>query len=118
MYLSTKLSMNPSKNFQEVVRICKEYVMMHLSKGYKLSKRAENPFSFGYSPELDEYPAFGSGEASCYQYPVQEMTWMVAICCIYINAKVSLLTSYVAMPCKGHSKSTLHDMDYLKFQQN
>ena len=56
MYLGTKLkhmqihngiwawSMSPSKYVQEAVRICKENVAKHLSKGYKLPKRAENLF--------------------------------------------------------------------------
>ena len=68
MYLGTKLkcmqlhndicawSMSPSKYVQEAVRICKEYIPKHQSKGYKLPRRADNSFESGYCPELDVSP--------------------------------------------------------------
>ena len=49
-------SMSPSKYVKEAVRICEEYIAKHLSKSYKLPKRAENPFKNGYCPELDVSP--------------------------------------------------------------
>ena len=52
-------SMSPSIYVQEAVIICKEYVAKHLSKGYKMPKRADNPFKSGYFPELDVSPALG-----------------------------------------------------------
>ena len=48
-------SMSPSKYFQEAVKICKEYTANHLNKGYKLLKRADNPFKSGYCPKFDVY---------------------------------------------------------------
>ena len=54
MYLHTKLKcmqllngnwawfMSPSKYVQKAVKICKEYVAKHLSKGYRLLKKANN----------------------------------------------------------------------------
>ena len=55
MYLGTKLkcmqlhsiwawSISPSKYVREAGRIHEEYVAKHLSKGYKLTNRADNPF--------------------------------------------------------------------------
>ena len=76
MYLGTKIncmklhndiwawSMSPSKYVQEAVRICEEYVAKDLSKGYKLPKKADNPFKSGYCPELDVSPVLGPNEAS------------------------------------------------------
>ena len=56
MYLSRKLkcmqihndictwSMSPSKYVQEAGRICEQYIAKHLSKGYHVPRKAENPF--------------------------------------------------------------------------
>ena len=46
-------SINPSKYVHEAVRICKEYNARHLSKNYRLPKRADNLFKNVYSPGLD-----------------------------------------------------------------
>ena len=45
--------MSPFEYIQEAVGICEEYVAKHFSKGYRLLKRAENPFDMGNCPELD-----------------------------------------------------------------
>ena len=70
-YLDTKLkcmqlhngiwawSMSLSKYVQEAVRICKECIAKHLSKGYKLPKRAENPFESGDCHKLDVFLVLG-----------------------------------------------------------
>ena len=74
MYLNMKLkcmnlyngiwawSISPPKYVQEAVRICEEHASKHLSKGYKLPRRAENPFETD-----DESPVLGPDEASYYQ---------------------------------------------------
>ena len=99
MYLCTKLkymqlhnhiwakSMHPSKNVQEAVRICEEYIAKHLSKGYILLRRAENPFICGYCLELNMSPVLGHHEASYYQSLIGEMRWMakIARCHAVIN---------------------------------
>ena len=51
--------MTPSKYVWEAVRICEEYVAKHLSKGSRLPKRAENPFTMDYHPELYESLVLG-----------------------------------------------------------
>ena len=56
------LSMSPSKYVQKLVRICAEYAAKHLSKGYKLPKRADNPFESGYCPDLDVSLVLGVDE--------------------------------------------------------
>ena len=47
------LSMMPSNYVQEAVRIYEEHVAKHLSKVYRLPKRAKNPFTIGYCPNLE-----------------------------------------------------------------
>ena len=89
MYLSIKLkhmqlhngmwawSMSPSKCVQEEVSICKEYVAKHLSKGYKLPKKADNPFEKGYSPYSDLSPVLEPDEAYYYQSLIGVVRWMI-----------------------------------------
>ena len=61
------VSVSPSSYVKEAIRICEEYVAKHLSKGKRLPKWAENPFKYGYCPELDVSPVLGPDEASYYQ---------------------------------------------------
>ena len=64
---------------QEAVRICKEHVDRHPSKGYRLPKKADNPFESGYFPELDVSLVLGKYEASYYQTMIGVMRWMIKI---------------------------------------
>ena len=64
---------------QEVIGICEEYVAGHLSKGYRLPKRADNPFKSGYSSKLDVFLVLEPGETSYYQSLIGVMRWMIKI---------------------------------------
>ena len=70
--------MSPS-NYVQAVRICKEYIAKHLSKSYKLLKRADNPFKSGYCHEMNVSLLLGPGEASYYQSLIEVMRWMIKI---------------------------------------
>ena len=109
---------NPSKYCQEAVRICEEYVVKHLTKVYRLSEKAENPFPMGYYPEFDVSPVLWPDEASCYQFLKEVMRWMVEIGHIDINTKVSLLSLNLAMPIQGHLGAVLYVLGYLKVKHN
>ena len=89
--------MSPSKYVPEAVRICKEYVARHLSKEYRLPKRADNPFESHYSPKLDVSLVLGSEEASYHPSLIGVMQWMIEIEQTNINTKVFLLSSHLAM---------------------
>ena len=92
------------KYVDEAVRICSQYVAKNLSKDYRFPKRAENPFSRGYCPELNASPILGPQEASYYQSLIEVMRWMLEVGCIDINTKVSLLSSYLAILRQEHLK--------------
>ena len=87
-------SMSPSKCAQEAVRLCKEYIAKHLSKGYKLPKRANNPFESGYCPELDVSLVLKPDDAPYYRSLMGVMRWMIDLGQIDINMEVSLLSSH------------------------
>ena len=100
-------SMSLSKYVKEAVRICKEYVARHLSKGYRLPKKADNPFKSSYSPQMDVPPVLGPEELPYYQSLIGVMRWMIEIGQIDNNTKISLLSSHSAMPRQGHLEATL-----------
>ena len=130
MYLGTKLkcmqlhngiwawSMSQSKHVHEAVRICEEYVAKHLSKGYKLQERAENPFKSSYCPKLDVSLGLEPDGASYYQSLIGVMKGVMEIGQIDINTKVSLLSLHAAMSKQGHLEAASHIMDYLKLRHN
>ena len=110
--------MSPYKDVQEAVRIGKEYLARHLSKGYRLPKRADNLFESGYSPKLDLPLVLGPYEASYFLSLIGIMGWMIKIGCIDINTEVSLLSSHSAMPRQGHLEAALHIMGHLKLRHD
>ena len=76
----------------ESIQVCprssknlEEYVAKHLSKGYRLPKRADNPFVMGYCPGLDMALVLGPDEASHSQSLIGVMRWMVEMRCIDTN---------------------------------
>ena len=116
MYLGTKLkhmqlqngiwtwSMSPSKYVQETVESVKG-----MSKGYKLFRRANNPFESGYCPKM---------EAPYYQSVIIVMRWMIEIGHTGINTEVSLLSLHSVMLRQGHLEAVLHVIVYLKLRHN
>ncbi len=46
------------------------------------------------------------------------MRWMVELGCIDIVTEVSLVSSHLAYPCKGHLETALHIMSYLSQKHN
>ena len=76
-------SMNPTKYLWETIQICEKYVGWHLSKDYRLLKRAENSFFIGYPPELDVSLVLESDEAFYCNSLIGVMRWMVQIGCLY-----------------------------------
>ena len=107
-----------SKYFQEVVRICKEYISKHLNKGYKLLERTENILESGCCPELNVSLLLGPKEASYYHSLIGVMRWNIEIGWIDINTEVSLLSLHSAIPRQGHLGAALHIMGYLKLRHN
>ena len=106
-----KVCLRGSKNL-------KKYVAKLLSKGFILSKRADNTYERGYCPKLDVSPVLGPDKASYYQSITGVMRWMIEIGCIDINTKASLLSSHSAMPRQEHLNAVLHIMGYRKLRHN
>jgi hypothetical protein len=56
--------------------------------------------------------------SSFYQHLIGVMRWMVELGRIDIATEVSMLSSYLACPRKGHLENTLHVMGYLRLKHN
>ena len=72
----------------------------------------------GYEPELDTSPELPPDEASYYNSIIGVMRWMVEIGRVDINTEVSALSSFLALPRRGHMEAALHIMSYLKIRHN
>ena len=91
---------------------------MNFNGQYKLPKSAENPFPLNYSPETDVTEVLDADMANYFQTLIGVMRWMVEIGWIDIVTEVSMLSSHLAMPCKGHLECALHMMSYLSKEHN
>ena len=107
-------ALRPSKYVQEDFRKCEQALRDTYGGTYKLPKNAPNPFLRRYKPETDMTTPLSPELSSYYQSLIGIMSCMVEIGRIYIATKVSLLRSRNAYPQKGHFKTVLHVMGYIK----
>jgi hypothetical protein len=94
-------------------------VIAHLKKqGKSLPKRAKTPMTSNYRPELDTSHECDSDEAADYQSFIGILRWMVELGRIDICCEVSMLSSHLAMPRKGHLDQVYHIFAYLHQHHN
>jgi hypothetical protein len=86
--------------------------------GQKLQAKADTPIQTSYSPELDVSTELDPKEASYYQSLIGILRWMVELGRIDICLEVSMLSSHLALPRKGHLTQVLHIFAYLRRHHN
>ncbi len=89
-----------------------------LAGKYSIPARADNSFPVDYDPSTDLSDLLDPDSSSFYQHLIGVMRWMVELGRIDIGTEVSMLSSYLACPCKGHLESALHVMGYLRLKHN
>jgi hypothetical protein len=89
-----------------------------LNGKYSIPARADNPFPVDYDPSTDLSDILDSDCSSFNQHLIGVMRWMVELGCIDIATEVSMLSSYLACPHKGHLENALHVMGYLQLKHN
>ncbi len=94
----TAWALSPSKYVNQAVRNCEKHLKTHFDGRFSLPKRADNPFSMTYEPELDDSTPLDPDAASYFQTTIGVMRWMVEIGRIDIAMEVSLLSSHLAYP--------------------
>ena len=68
--------------------------------------------------ELDVSPELGLKEAASCQSLIGIFSWMVKLGCVDICLKVSMKSSHLALPWKGHLDQVLHIFGYLQKYHN
>ncbi len=89
-----------------------------LAGRYSIPARADNPFLVDYDPSTDLSDLLDPDCSSFYQHHIGVMRWIVELGCIDIATEVSMLSSYLASPHKGHLENALHVMGYLRLKHD
>ena len=102
------------------VRAAVANVELHLKEEErKLSMRASTPLlSNQYHPELDVSDELKCTELAYYQSLIGVLRWAVELGRVDICLEVSMMLSYLAMPCEGHLEGVYHIFSYLKWHHN
>ena len=94
-------------------------VEAHLKKkGMALRKGTNSPLGSKYRPECDASPELNGIEGSYYASLIGILCWIVEMGLIDICCEVSMMSSFVMMPRKGHLQQLYHLFAFLKLHQN
>jgi hypothetical protein len=105
--------LSPSKYVVQAVKNCQLHLTEKLAGRYSIPARADNLFPVDYDPSTDLSDILDPDCSSFYQPLIGVMRWMVELEHIDIVAEVSMISSYLVCPRKGHLENALHVMRYL-----
>jgi hypothetical protein len=108
--------MSSSKYVQAGVQNVQEYLKENGDR--KLKKKAYAPFEATYRAEIDESPVLGPEMANYFQSQIGILGWCVELGRIDIITEVSMLSTFLCMPCEGHLDDVYHLYAYLSLQHN
>ena len=100
---------------QDAVNNVEQYLK---SKGKKLVPKAPAPMTNGYRPEIDISEELPEDEASYYHSLIGVLRWIVELGRVDINTEVSMMSSHLALPRRGHLDEVFHIFAYLKKKHN
>ena len=127
LYLGNKVSKVTLENgvdawsfsSSQYVNAAVKNVEEHLEKQSKsLPKRCSSPISRDYRPECDTSLELGVSDAVHYQSLIGILRWIVELGRVDITTEVSLLSSFMASPRRGHLDELYHIFGYLKNKHN
>lgn len=96
-----------------------ENVEKHLKeRNLKLPTRADTPLSPTYKPEIDVSEELEAEEAAYFQSLIGVLRWIVELGRVDLCLEVSMLSSHLALPRKGHLDEVYHMFAYLKKYHN
>jgi len=84
----------------------------------KLPARAETHLSSEYRPEIDILEELGASEGAYYQLLIGILRWMVELGRVDICCEISMMSSHLALPRKGHLEQLFRVFAYLKKYHN
>jgi hypothetical protein len=109
--------MSSSKYVQSAVQNVKEYLAA-LPGDHMLVKKVSGPFAGGYKPELDAIPELDPTRANFYQSHTGILRWCVELGRIDIITELSMLSTYICLPCAGHLEAFIRVFAYLGLHHN
>ena len=83
-----------------------------------MTPKANDVIPKGYRPEIDVTPELEPGEASYYASLIGILRWMVELGRVDICTEVSMMSSHLALPRKGHLETIFHMFAHLKKKHN
>jgi hypothetical protein len=108
--------MSSIKYVQAAVQNVQEYLKENGDR--KLKKNASAPFEATYRVEIDERPVLVPEMANYFQSQIGILRWCVELGRIYIITEVSMLSTFLCMPCEGHLGAVYHLFAYLSLHHN
>ena len=107
-----------SQYVQASVRNVKEYIEKSHDKQWKIPNRAETPMRSTYRPKLDVSEELSPSDVSYYQSLIGILWWIVELGHVDICLEVSMMSSHLALPRKGHMEQVMQIFGYLKKYHN
>ena len=102
-----------SQYIQSAIKNVEEFVGKPENSHLKIPSKAETPLMTSYRPELDMSPELMPRDSAYYQSLIGILRWIVELGRINICLEVSMISSHLAMPRKGHLNQVLHIFAYL-----
>ena len=107
-----------SQYVQATVRNVEEYIETSHDKWWKIPNKVETPMRLTYQPELDVSEDLSPSDASYYQLLIGILWWIVELGCVDVCLEVSMMSSQLALPRKGHMEQVMQIFGFLKKYRN
>ena len=101
-------SFSSSHYVQSAIKNVEAYVGRPENSHLKMPSKAETPLTTSYRPELDVLSELMSRDSTYYQSLIGILRWIVEPRRINICLEVSMMSSQLVMPRKGHLDHVLH----------
>ena len=111
-------SFSSSQYVHSAIKNVEEYLGKFKNSHLKILSKAETPLTTSYRPELDVSPELKPRDSTYYQSLIGILQWIVELGRIDICLEVSMMSSHLAMPRKGHLDQVLHIFAYLRKYHN
>ena len=107
-----------SQYVQVAVRNAEEYIEKSQHKRWRIPNKVETPLRSTYCPELDVSEELSSSDASYYQSLIGILRWIVKLGRVDICLEVSMMSSHLALPRKGHMEQVMQIFGYVRKYHN
>ena len=107
-----------SQYIQAAVRNVEEYIEKSHDKRWKIPNKVDTPMRSTYRPKLDVSDELSPSDMSYYQSLIGILRWIVELGCVDVCLEVSMMSSHLALPRKGHREQVMQIFGYLKKYHN